>query len=75
MAENGGDFSSGQHAAASRQFTEARAITLLPAQDAADCPPVSQTGVVEKMAKEQLPIGHRTGVKAIGAGDHGRTEG
>lgn len=75
MAEDGGDFGGGQHAAASRQFAEAGPIAFLPAEDTADRPPIGQTGVIEKMAKEQLPIGHRTAVEAIGAGAAGRAKG
>ena len=75
MAENGGDFGSGQHAVALPQFAKAGPIAFLPAKDTADRPPIGQTGVVEKMAKEQLSIGHRTAVETIGAGAAGRPKG
>lgn len=66
--QNGDDLILPAHPEASGQFAEARPFGPLPGENAGDCPPVGQTGIVEEMTEKQMPLRERSLIEAFGIG-------
>lgn len=66
VLKDAGNILGTQHTQAKSQLTETWPFGPLPDKNPGDSPPIGQSGIIEKMAKKQVPMGQRPAVEMFG---------